>query len=119
MNKLARWVDERKTLLEMQIGEMDRAIREAKATARLAGSLETKVDSQRHIKVLEAKRNDMRKRLFKAQDKIEENKDQLLNGIEVALHQRVQEEEHFYVGLVLKCFKKIGWRHHDHKVKYY
>ncbi len=97
MTKLERWADERKTLLEMQIKEMDKVIREAKADAHKAADLHSKVDKQRHIKVLESKRNDMRKRLFEAQDKVEEDKDALLNGIEAALAQRIEEEEVFAV----------------------
>ena len=46
------------------------AIRQQKADARKAASLDAKVAAQRHIKVLETKRNDMRKRLFEAQDSV-------------------------------------------------
>lgn len=93
MTKLDRWADERKNLLEMNIKELDKAIREAKSEARKISDLRSKVDKQRHIKILEGKRNDMRKRLFEAQDKVEEDKDTLLNDIESALGQNVQEED--------------------------
>lgn len=98
MDKLDRWADERKTSLEMQITEMDRAIRDAKTEARRATTLEAKVDIQRRVKVLEGKRNDMRKRLFDAQDAVENQKDGLLDGIESHMRQIVQADEVFCVG---------------------
>ena len=74
---------------------MDRAIRQHKADARKAASLDAKVAAQRHIKVLETKRNDMRKRLFEAQDNVEDRKDELLNAVEARLRQAVEEERLF------------------------
>lgn len=95
MDKLERWAEERKKHLELQIGDMDFAIRRHKADARKTVSLEGKITAQRHIKVLEAKRNDMRKRLFEAQDNVEEHKDTLLNAVEARLRQTVTEEPLF------------------------
>ena len=97
MEKLDRWADERKQLLELQIGEMDRAIRDMRASVRKLSTLKDKVDRQRHIKILESKRNDMRRRLFEAQDSIENDKDRLLDGIEAALHQQHQDEPLFAI----------------------
>lgn len=97
MEKLDRWADERKQLLEMQIMEMDRAIREQRAAVRKAATLKEKVDKQRHIKILEGRRNDMRRRLFEAQDSIEEDKDRLLDGIEASLRRHHEEETLFRI----------------------
>ena len=95
MDKLERWADERKKHLEYQIEDMDRAIRQHKADARKAASLDAKVAAQRHIKILETKRNDMRKKLFEAQDNVEERKDDLLNAVEARLRQTVEEKRLF------------------------
>ncbi len=97
MDKLERWADERKKHLEYQIEDMDRAIRQQKTDARRAASLDAKVAAQRHIKVLETKRNDMRKRLFEAQDNVEERKEDLLNAVEARLRQIVEEKRLFVV----------------------
>ena len=97
MDKLERWADGRKKHLEYQIEDMDRAIRQHKADARKAASLDAKVTAQRHIKLLETKRNDMRKRLFEAQDSVEERKDDLLNAVETRLRQTVEEKRLFVV----------------------
>lgn len=103
MEKLNRWADERKQLLEMQIAEMDHAIREMRTAVRKCATLKEKVDKQRHIKVLEGKRNEMRRRLFEAQDSIEDDKDRLLDGIEAALRQEHQEERLFVVSWTLEA----------------
>lgn len=102
MEKLDRWADERKQLLEMQIADMDRAIREMRAAVRKCSTLEEKVDKQRYIKILEGKRNDMRRRLFEAQDSIEDDKDRLLDGIEATLQQQHQEEQLFVISWTLE-----------------
>lgn len=100
MDKLERWAEECKKHLEFQIEDMDRAIRQHKADARKTAGLDDKVVLQRHIKVLEGKRNDMRKRLFDAQDNVEERKDDLLNTVEARLRQTVEE----------KCLFVVRWR---------
>lgn len=76
---------------------MDRAIRQHKADARKAASLDARIAAQRHIKVLETRRNDLRKKLFEAQDNVEERKDDLLNAVEARLRQMIEEERLFVV----------------------
>lgn len=97
MDKLDRWAEDRKKQLELEIDEMDRAIKECKAEARKTANLEGKVKLQRHVKTLEAKRLDMRKRLFESQDHVEEQKDALLNDIEARMQQHIEEKEIFYI----------------------
>ena len=97
MDKLDRWAEERKKHLELQIGEMDRAIREAKTKARKAAPLEAKVALQRKVKALENGRSEMRKRLFESQDNVDAQKDALLNEIEGRMLQRVEAKELFVV----------------------
>jgi len=97
MDKLDRWAEERKKHLELQIEEMDRAIREAKAEARKTAPLEAKVTLQRKVKTLENGRSEMRKRLFESQDNVDVQKDTLLNEIEGRMRQQVEEEELFVV----------------------
>lgn len=76
---------------------MDRAIRQHKADARKAASLDARIAAQRHIKVLETRRNDLRKKLFEAQDNVEERKDDLLNAVKARLRQMIEEERLFVV----------------------
>ncbi|MDR2891529.1 MAG: DEAD/DEAH box helicase family protein [Deltaproteobacteria bacterium] len=97
MDKLDRWAEDRKKQLELEIGEMDRAIKEHKAEARKIATLEGKVNLQRTIKTLEAKRLDMRKRLFEAQDQVDGQKDTLLNDIEARMRQQIEEKELFSI----------------------
>lgn len=97
MDKLDRWAEDSKKQLELEIGEMDRVIKEHKAEARKTANLEGKVNLQRKIKTLEAKRLDMRKRLFEAQDQVDGQKDALLNDIETRMRQQIEEKELFCV----------------------
>lgn len=97
MDKLDRWAEDRKKQLELEIDEMDRAIKEHKTEARKTANLEGKVALHRKIKTLEARRLDMRKRLFEAQDHVDEQKDALLNDIEARMRQQIEEAALFAV----------------------
>ena len=68
-----------------------------KIEAKKTLNLELKVKSQREIKELENKRSDKRKRLFQAQDEIDERKENLLSEIEQRLNQKIIETELFTI----------------------
>jgi len=50
-----------------------------------------------YVKDLEKKRDEKRKHLFEAQDRIEARKDGLLEEIEARMHQSIREESLFVV----------------------
>ena len=74
--------------LEREIKELDKQIREARKTAALAGSLRDKLKAQKQIKSLESTRSQKRRKLFEAQDRIDQQRDELIGGIERHLRQR-------------------------------
>jgi hypothetical protein len=65
-------------------------------------NLESKVSAQRAIKDMEKKRNEKRQQLYKAQDEIDEKKENLLSDIEKLLKQNIQQKEVFTVRWKLK-----------------
>ncbi len=69
---------------------MDRAIVSIRPMPAKPASLDAKVAVQLHIKALETRCNDMRKRLFEAQDNVEDRKDELLHAVEARLRQTVE-----------------------------
>ena len=91
VEKLDRWSNDLKQGLESEIKDLDRAIREAKKSASLARSLNNKLEIQKQVKQLEATRKDKRKRLFDAEDEIDDRRDGLISDTEQRL--RVQESE--------------------------
>jgi len=64
-------------------------IREARKVAALAASLADKLAAQKHIKTLEHTRKERRKRLYEAQDEIDERRDELIEQIEGQLRQQI------------------------------
>lgn len=50
--------------------------------------LEEKLKAQRVIKEMEKKRNEMRKRLYDAQDEVDSRKEQLIERVEAQLKQK-------------------------------
>ena len=94
-NKLDSWADDLKVVLERELKEIDRQIKEAKRAATAALSLEEKLDGQKYIKALEAQRNQKRRSLFDAQDEVDRQREQLIAQIEGKLTQR-SELQHLF-----------------------
>lgn len=97
MEKLEKWADDIKVSLEIQLKELDKEIKFRKTEAKKILKLEQKVKAQREIKELEKKRNQLRMRLYEAQDNIDEQKEELMNSIESRLRQKTQRTELFTI----------------------
>lgn len=96
-DKLDGWADDLKVGLEREIKEIDRQIKEARRAATTALTLEEKLAGQKAVKALEAERNSKRRSLFDAQDKIDEQRTELIASIEGRLEQSITEEELFSI----------------------
>jgi len=80
--KLDRWSDDLKLGLERELKDLDADIRDFRRQSALAVALADKLEAQRQIKALEAKRNRKRRDLFEEQDRIDEQRAELIAGIE-------------------------------------
>ena len=80
--KVDGWADDIKLGLEREIKELDREIKEARRAATLAPTLEEKLAGQKQIKALESQRKEKRWALFEAQDKVDQQREQLIAQIE-------------------------------------
>jgi hypothetical protein len=97
--KLDGWADDLKVLLERDIKEFDRQIKEAKRAATAALTLEAKLAGQKQVKELEKQRNQKRRSLFEAQDEVDRQRDELIAQIEGKLEQKSE----------LQCLFTIRW----------
>ena len=95
--KLDGWADDLKVGLEREIKEIDRQIKEARRAATAAASLEQKLVAQKQIKALEATRNQRRRSLFDAQDRIDRERAELIGGIEARLKQTIVTQPLFTI----------------------
>ena len=95
LDKLDRWADDRRSSLEFALKDIQRDISAKKKEAKLADSLEAKLDVQREIKALERQRTTLRKELFDAADKIDREKDILLDQVEAQLKHSVESKQLF------------------------
>ncbi len=89
IDKLDRWADDLKHGLEMELKDLDAQIRVLKRESKLAGTLESKLELHRQLKDAEAERSRKRRELYEAQDQIDEQKEELISGVEARLQQRV------------------------------
>lgn len=96
-DKLERWAEDMKLSLEKEIQDLDAQIKLRKAEAHKLTDLRTKLNEQRAIKDLEKTRNEKRRTLYEAQDKIDEKKELLLTDIERRLSQQTMQEQLFLI----------------------
>ncbi|MEK7556025.1 MAG: SNF2-related protein [Patescibacteria group bacterium] len=97
VDKLDNWSDDVKKALELDLRKLDIDIKTAKTNAKKIVNLEEKLKAQREIKDSEKKRNEMRRKLYEAQDEVEVKKEKLLEGIEAQLKQRSKIETLFTI----------------------
>ena len=97
VDKLDNWSDDVKKALELDLRKLDIDIKTAKTNAKKIVNLEEKLKAQREIKDSEKKRNEMRRKLYEAQDEVEVKKEKLLETIEDQLKQRSKIETLFTI----------------------
>ncbi len=85
--KLDGWADDLKVGLEREIKELDRQIKEARRETTTALTLEAKLATQKRIRAIESTRNEKRRSLFEAQDKVDQQRADLIAVIEGKLTQ--------------------------------
>jgi predicted nucleic acid-binding Zn-ribbon protein len=100
MDKLNKWAEDVKRSLEIELRQLDIDIKTMKTNAKKVLHLEEKVKLQREIKDLEKKRNDMRQKLYQAQDEVDVKKEGLLARVEAQLKQKT----------TLKTLFTIRWK---------
>jgi len=100
--KLDGWADDLKAGLEREIKELDRQIKEARRAAKLCVALEDKLAGQKKIKALETERNEKRRSLFDAQDRIDAQREELIAGIEAKLAQKTSVQRLLAIRWVLE-----------------
>jgi len=101
-DKLEGWADDLKLGLERELKELDRQIKEARRAATTAPNLEEKLEGQKAIKALEARRSQKRRSLFDAQDEVDKQRGQLISQIEGKLTQRSASATLFTICWALK-----------------
>lgn len=97
VDKLDKWADDMKKALELDLKKLEIDIKAEKTNAKKIANLEEKVKVQRGIRDMERRRNEMRKRLYEAQDDVELKKEQLIERVETQLRQKSRLEPLFAV----------------------
>ncbi|MDO8541190.1 MAG: SNF2-related protein [Opitutaceae bacterium] len=97
VEKLDGWAEDLKLTLEREIKDMDRQIKEARRTASTSATLEEKLAGQKQIKALESQRNEKRRSLFEAQDKVDQRRETLIAAIEGKLIQNASSSALFTI----------------------
>jgi ERCC4-related helicase len=97
ISKLEAWSDDRKVMLEREIKEYDRRIKEARRYAVAALTLEEKLAAQKEVKSLEKERTEKRRALFQAQDEIDAQRDEIIRDTESRMTQQQSLSELFCI----------------------
>jgi len=97
ITKLDTWADDLKESIERSIKELDKEIRQVRKDAKLAPTLEEKLELQKKQKKLEAQRNKDRRELFDKQDEVDERREEMILSIEERLTKNIKEQQLFIV----------------------
>jgi ERCC4-related helicase len=89
VDKLDGWAEDLKKSLEIELKRIDIDLKAMKTSSKKVLDLEKKVKLQREIKNLEKKRNEMRQKLYKSQDEVDNKKENLLKRVESQLNQEM------------------------------
>ena len=82
VEQIESWSEDLKISLEREIKDLDKEIKECQRLARNSSTLQEKVSYQKQTRVLESKRSAKRKKLFEEQDRIEEERDKMIERLE-------------------------------------
>ncbi len=85
--KLDRWAEDLKLGLEQQIKDTDKQIAEARRASRAGTGLQDKLAAQKQIKTLEGTRNKKRRELYEMQDKVDAEREELIERIQSKMKQ--------------------------------
>lgn len=97
VEKLDRWAEDLKQNLERELKELAAEIRALKRDSRLVQTLEEKIDAQKRIRELESRQKDKRRRLFEAEDQIDQERDSMIGKAQDKLTQQVNSKEIFTI----------------------
>jgi hypothetical protein len=97
VDKLDKWAEDMKKALELDLKKLDVDIKISKTNAKKILNLDEKLKAQRGIKDMEKKRNEMRKKLYEAQDIVEGRKEKLIEQVESQLKQKSKLESLFTI----------------------
>ncbi|MBU1038975.1 DEAD/DEAH box helicase [Patescibacteria group bacterium] len=97
VDKLDKWAEDMKKAVELDLKKLDVDIKISKTNAKKILNLDEKLKAQRGIKDMEKKRNEMRKKLYEAQDDVEGRKEKLIGEVEAQLKQKSKLESLFTI----------------------
>ena len=97
VDKLDNWSDDVKKALELDLRKLDIDIKTAKTNAKKIIDLNDKLKAQREIKDSEKKRNEMRRKLYEAQDDVDIKKEKLIELVDAQLRQKSKIETLFTI----------------------
>lgn len=95
--KLDGWADDLKNGLEVEIKEVDKAIKEARKSATISTSLQDKLNWQKTQRGLEMKRTKLHRELFDHQDDVDMQCNELIVQLEGQLEQQIQVKRLFEI----------------------
>jgi hypothetical protein len=102
MNKIDRWVEDRRQSIRTELRDLESEIKLKKAEARKIIDLQRKINAQRQIKDLDSRLAEKRTHQYEAEKEIEAKKDEFLDDMEARIHQAQNRTELFTVRFYLQ-----------------
>jgi superfamily II DNA or RNA helicase len=95
IDKLDHWAEDRRIALKSELDSLDQEIKETKKAARLAPNLPEKLERQRALRQLEAKRTEAWKAYDLSSREIEQQKDAVLDAVSRRMEQHTESTSLF------------------------
>lgn len=97
IEKLEHWAEDRRSTLKAELDELDETLKTGRKSARTAPTLPEKLERQREVRKLEARRDEAWREFDQATRELEKQKDALLDDIAKRLEQHVEMESLFTI----------------------
>lgn len=96
-DKLSRWAEDCKQGLRLELDRLDEEIKALQREVRQVAGLEDKLALRRRERDLDRQRTEKRQALYETQDRIDAERNRLLDDVEAALQGRVERQRIFAV----------------------
>lgn len=97
IDKLENWAEDRRASLRADLDSLDLGLKEGRKQARLAGTLPEKLELQKAVRTIEAKRDEAWRAFDAASRDIDRRKDALLDEIAHRLEQKAEHTQLFNI----------------------
>lgn len=90
--KLEKWSKDIKLGLERSLNDIDKQIEQTRKNSRGSMTLQKRIELQEQLRKLESKRNELRMKIYEEQDKIDKERENLIEEVKRNITQKIDKK---------------------------